>query len=257
MKFFAGSVFWGLIQSPRETFNQFYEKVKIQAVDCNLGAALFRNIRDKLVFGMKDNELRERLLREKALLEKYVVEQIRICELSHIRATAMAGSSGCADVVNRKTFVANGDVSKSVNIDCKNCGSKHTKKNCQAFGKTCHKCGKKNHWQNMCHSGNESYQGRNFNKNKASGSKQLHELQDNVNENFQLGVITVVNASLPSSEVNKIESNNEWIEQLSLNDNIVFSKLDTGAHVNVISECVIQKWSIRPQIHSIPVKIKV
>ena len=33
---------------------------------------------------------------------------------------------------------------------CKYCGKQHLPKQCPAFGQTCRKCGKKNHWANCC-----------------------------------------------------------------------------------------------------------
>ena len=33
---------------------------------------------------------------------------------------------------------------------CKYCGKQHLRKQCPAFGQTCIKCGKKNHWTNCC-----------------------------------------------------------------------------------------------------------
>ena len=30
------------------------------------------------------------------------------------------------------------------------CGAKHEKKKCPAYGKTCYKCGRNNHYQNLC-----------------------------------------------------------------------------------------------------------
>jgi len=34
--------------------------------------------------------------------------------------------------------------------NCKYCGLKHAKRNCPAYGKTCHKCGRKNHFATVC-----------------------------------------------------------------------------------------------------------
>ena len=37
---------------------------------------------------------------------------------------------------------------------CGNCGSKHPPRECKAFGKKCHGCGKPNHFISMCRSRN-------------------------------------------------------------------------------------------------------
>ena len=37
-------------------------------------------------------------------------------------------------------------------FDCRNCGTKQGKKECPAYGKTCHNCHKHNHYKKMCRS---------------------------------------------------------------------------------------------------------
>ena len=36
--------------------------------------------------------------------------------------------------------------------DCNKCGCSHGKRDCPAFGKECHNCGRKNHFSKMCRS---------------------------------------------------------------------------------------------------------
>ncbi|CAB3981993.1 Transposon Ty3-I Gag-Pol [Paramuricea clavata] len=37
-------------------------------------------------------------------------------------------------------------------FNCRNCGTKHKRKECPAYGKTCHRCHKSNHFKAMCRS---------------------------------------------------------------------------------------------------------
>lgn len=246
---FESSIFWSLTQEQSESFDNFYDRVKLQAVNCNFGNALSRNIRDKLVFGMKNHDLRERLLREKNLNENIVVEQSRICELSRIHADKMISvPSQHVEIINKKKTNFNKGANSAKKIECKNCGLRHEVKKCPAFGKTCHNCGKFNHWQSVCLTQKpQRGKGKYVNEMKTSDGE-----NGNLNENeFQLGVITS-----EFEQINEIHKNFEWNEVLTLNNNYVSCKLDTGAHVNVVSNNLISQWSLMPNIFQSTIEIK-
>ena len=43
---------------------------------------------------------------------------------------------------------------RTIKRNCSKCGRNHKFKDCPTFGKTCHKCERKNHFSNMCRSKN-------------------------------------------------------------------------------------------------------
>lgn len=94
---------------------------------------------------------------------------------------------------------------------CRNCGSIHPKGQCSAYGKQCHKCRKMNHYAKMCRS-----------------SKAVHSFQHEPSESH-LFLETVKVES-----VDKIRQSEAEHVTLSLNNQDVRLKLDTGAEVNVI-----------------------
>ena len=50
---------------------------------------------------------------------------------------------------------------KSKNFtDCKFCGCSHDKGECQAYGKTCNHCGRKNHFESKCHKNSSKSKGK-------------------------------------------------------------------------------------------------
>ncbi len=53
---------------------------------------------------------------------------------------------------SKRTFNAKPTNKKEVSdtFDCKKCGKSHKPKSCPAFGKTCNKCNKPNHFANVC-----------------------------------------------------------------------------------------------------------
>lgn len=229
---FASYMFWSyaLKQEEHESFESFYKRVRESAVDCNFQDAKSRHIRDKLIIGIRNHALRERMLRENVLDEKSVVEQCRVSEQSRLHSELMSG------VPNRKPPVASLEVlgskqkQKESNKKCKNCGRIHAPKKCPAFGQKCENCGKLNHWKKVCRSSAVS--------SKDNNRKKVHELQNT--ENQQQFFI---------SELSLGELNNEWIINAEFDGNVIMCcKIDTGAQVNVISKHRFDKLRQKPEI---------
>ena len=59
--------FHNLTKKPQETNRSFMLRVQRQAAKCNFGAALNDNLRDRLVAGVTEPDLKRKLLRESAL----------------------------------------------------------------------------------------------------------------------------------------------------------------------------------------------
>lgn len=100
---------------------------------------------------------------------------------------------------------------------------------CPAFGKTCNKCGKCNHYAKCC-------------KTRNTGTK-VHTLEENTETFFVDSV--------------KVCSNNkdEWIVPLTVSGTIVPFKLDTGAQVNLISEKEYKTLRQKPKINTVKIKV--
>lgn len=60
-------------------------------MDCNFQESKSRNIRDKLLIGIRNHALLERLLRQNVLDVKFVVEQCRVSEQPRIHSEMMSG----------------------------------------------------------------------------------------------------------------------------------------------------------------------
>ena len=122
-------------------------------------------LRDKLVFGIRDSKVRERLLHEKNLsLEKTdeicrshetMVQQIRVVSDAGL-SVADAGNVNAVSKKPKRGKRRRGRGSRNANTrgnSCEFCGREHDlakRENCPAFGRSCNKCGKKNHFANVC-----------------------------------------------------------------------------------------------------------
>lgn len=232
---FASYMFWSpaLKQEDHETFESFYKRVRECATDCNFLEAKSRHIRDKLIIGIKNNSLRERMLRENILEENSVVEQCRVSEQSHIQSEMMSGLSIKQTPITSLEVLRSSKVShQENNKKCRNCGRKHAPKKCPAFGQKCENCGKLNHWKKVCRSSTAG--------SKENKSKVVHDLQDNRVNQPQFFI----------SELSLGELSNEWVMNAEFDGNVIVScKIDTGAQVNVISHDRFNMLRQKPKIN--------
>ena len=123
-------------------------------------------LRDKLVFGMRDNKVQERLLREPRLTLAKTDEICRAAENldTHMKTTTLTyGASTLVNAVKSQDYQKDNQSSqgnqavpdkqriplnKSDTSECWYCGCKHELRKrelCPAFGKLCNKCHKPNH----------------------------------------------------------------------------------------------------------------
>ena len=75
---------------------------------------------------------------------------------------------------------------KSQYTDCKFCGHSHNKGECHAFGKTCHNCGGKNHFESNCKSkrGSSKSESKHDSRKRPNGARKnkcscrVHEIHE-------------------------------------------------------------------------------
>lgn len=195
-------------QHDGETFDEFFLELKKLARYCGFGDALNELIRDRIVAGITNNKLRERLLGTTNLTMDMAVEKARTFEETHVQSQAMSktatATTSSIDEIRmkrqhvryrshrddrrsneRKSDHANsgnrynnngndrghtnrdGSTNTHTNEDdgrseasrhsndgrqskCTFCGFSHRPRSCPAYGKTCNKCSRKNHFEAVC-----------------------------------------------------------------------------------------------------------
>ena len=186
---------------------------------------------DKLVFGIQDSKVRERLLREKNLSLQKTDEICRAHE-TMIQQMKVVGGAGIGDTdpsdVNafskkpkREKKARRGRFPRGADSrvkTCDFCGRMHDvskRENCPAFGKRCNKCNKQNHFANVCFGSAP--------KPSQRGSR-VHYLEDEFSDEV-FGVQEISAVTLDDSQLVtlKLESGNYLRFQP-----------DTGAQCNVV-----------------------
>ncbi|GFU56860.1 uncharacterized protein TNCV_2437391 [Trichonephila clavipes] len=101
-------------------------------------------IRDRIVLGIKDSGLQERLLRENNLNMEKSIEIVPEAEASREQIRNMKYDTAT------KNFMKENQNKPKIQYNCKKCGGKHKPRECPAFGKIWAKCKKKNHFAAKC-----------------------------------------------------------------------------------------------------------
>ncbi|PAA68329.1 hypothetical protein BOX15_Mlig030097g1 [Macrostomum lignano] len=223
--------FWLRNQMEGESFSDWYVAIKEMASRCNFerccGKCAECQIRDKIVMGLRDHSTVEKLLEEGSEL---TLERAKtICESmesSKKNCTAMKGETSTISAVRRVSSYkkakqtaaadvrqAGGPAQRSQIVAkhpiCKFCGREHErgKEKCPAWGKSCTKCGKANHFAKQCRNGKP------------------HKTSDNMNSIF--AATKTENSEIASSCVRLSVKTDDGVR-------VIPALTDTGAFINAI-----------------------
>ncbi|XP_012941040.1 uncharacterized protein K02A2.6-like [Aplysia californica] len=213
-------------------------------------------LRDRLVLGVLDNELSQRLQLEATLTLKSAIETARHFELvkGQVSSQRQLGAAVTVDTVRygqrgysspahprgrggRRTGTHSqhrgSHASPSTFSNCSNCGRGHVQNNCPARGKTCRKCGKRNHFATVCH----------------SSSRNVNQITESETPSFFLGAVDRDSDSNVVTDVNFGEvSEPPWRVTLNLGRRATSFKIHTGADVSIMSKAVYDRLSPRPKM---------
>lgn len=206
--------FFNRLQQEGEKFESFLTDIKKLSQTCEFGTLLDRMVRDRIVLGIKDKVLQERLLRIEDLDLQKAIDCCRAAEVSKAQARNLQGDKAEIDSLQKKkkhqkfNKVKGKETSK---FDCRRCGTKHGPRECPAYGKKCNKCSKLNHFAVSC---------------KVKKVKEITE-HANVDAESKDSSFCIDNI-----EIGNI--NTRWYETVKIGENNIKFKLDSGSDVNVI-----------------------
>jgi hypothetical protein len=221
-------VFYCRKQEQEERFEHFLTDLRRLAKSCDFKISEEEMIRDRIVLGVNNKIVQEKLLAIDKLTLQRAISVCRSYEatMSQMKELHGQGQELKIDVVKQKSnqkTQKEPTTKKNEIFKCKRCETKHKAGECPAYGKKCHKCGKLNHFQIACK------------------TKQVHNIDqdENEEEEDQLYVGTI--------RINKIgkkqKEKDSWYEQIEVEGQKVKIKLDTGADTNLIPLKIFQKIS--------------
>ena len=158
--------FWNRNQNASEPIDQWVIDLRSKAAKCEFGMFESDMIRDKVVFGVRDECIKERLLREADLTLNKALDVCRAAETSkqHIEAmgvtqtqalsvhTMQARKKGChhSKAIRMPKQSSNDKREYTHTSARKYCGKSHAPRQCAAYGKLCRKCGGPKHFASVC-----------------------------------------------------------------------------------------------------------
>ena len=145
-------------QESGETYDHYRTALRKIAENCDFQTITPDEIlRDRLVFGIRDSKTRERLLRASDLTLKMTDEICRSAEsmVAQMRVVEDSAASTVSVVKEQKSKPTAGGQGNRRGKECWNCGRKHDfqkRESCPAYGETCTRCHKLNHFAVKCRS---------------------------------------------------------------------------------------------------------
>lgn len=204
-------VFFSRAQGPSETIDAYVTDLKNKAKDCEFGNLCDSLIKDRIVCGIRDDQVRARLLREADLS---LARAIDVCRASEITSTQMKALHEEVEVHKlsiTKPYKKGDSSTKDSTMnsvkkfDCDRCGYKHEQNKCPAFGQICRKCEKKNHFAKKCRANIKP-------KNKKMHTlEQKQDSDDNEAEELFVGTIEMRSIkAVKMTNVTKIDGLRNW-----------------------------------------------
>ena len=128
--------------------------VKHKAKTCEFGNLKESLIKDKIVSGIRSDQVRGRLLRDANLTLENAEAICRATERSEAQLKLIKEDQETVNAINysRKNNMDNKTRNLATEGNCSYCGRRHPPRKCPAFGNLCHNCGKRNHFKSVCRS---------------------------------------------------------------------------------------------------------
>ncbi|UYV83251.1 hypothetical protein LAZ67_23000294 [Cordylochernes scorpioides] len=219
-------------QGESEPVEEFITNLYVLAENCNYGILKEEMIRDRLVVGVKNFNLSEKLQLESELTLEKAIQIVRQSESvkNQQKAFRQDTENRNVDAIDKKggrngtffqktrmkgtkTYISNFPKnhqgwSYNEKRKCFRCGyyQGHSKEQCPAKDAICNKCRKKGHFAKVCH------------------TKTIQEVSSSQNNAF-IGIV---------GEQDNAED--KWCEVIKVNDQPIKFKIETGADVSVMPE---------------------
>ena len=143
-------------QTENESIDQYVTELRTLASTCKFENLKDGLIRDRVIWGIRNQALKERLLREASLTLKSAVNICRAAEAltdsPHANIDELNQSVKQSYQHRNYSAQQRNESSTGRLFNCGNCGQQHAAKSCPAYGKRCNNCHKIGHFAKLCRS---------------------------------------------------------------------------------------------------------
>ena len=234
-------------QKETESFNSFLSSIKQLAKSCKFGDLKNELIRDRIICGLKDPDLKKLLLKKPNLTLEKAVDICKIHETTTNQVKKMDVKDDANDddniVINaidqgkkqfknvhtrsfdrRKSYERYDRNRKPIDTmkNCNACGYMQNPNNCFAYGKRCNYCKKLNHFTAMCKMKRNNYKIR-----KITDDDEKSVSSDSDDSHFMGSlIVSSVEKNLRKKKANTIK--------IKINGKSLKVKADTGAEASIL-----------------------
>ena len=227
--------FWSRDRHEDETIDRWLTELRTKAATYGFGDQKDELTRDKIVFGVRDGRVKERLLREANLTLQSALDICRAAETSTYQAKMMTRDATRVEIDSMSrssqrtcrpipTKAAEKAWKAKKTAPCEYCGGYHAPRQCPAYGETCVNCHKCNQLSKVCQQGAKSGYKRSKAVNSSSEAADTQIDTDDSDDSLLMGVLAIGTVAV----------NDGRTEKLSLGPTTMKLKLDTGARANVL-----------------------
>ncbi|XP_040074126.1 FYVE and coiled-coil domain-containing protein 1-like [Ixodes scapularis] len=216
-----------MCEKPEQTIDEFLTELKLRDQKCDYGAQENRLICDRIIIGIRDVALRERLLREPSLTLDKIISTCKAAEISkkkhvndiqktedEVRVDGLYRQPSSFRAAQRSYRPSGPQKDQSSNrqqISCSRCGTYHEPRNCPAYGKRCLSCGNYGHFFRICNQTQQKTYG--YRRVSAEEETSNSSMNNDRNETIHLGGITI--GPLPSTKATKFAQTGTELERRS------------------------------------------
>ncbi|UYV72243.1 K02A2.6-like, partial [Cordylochernes scorpioides] len=216
-------IFFKRMQLKEESISDYL--VKCLASSCNFGNFLEDSLRDKMVCGLYNAKIQNRILSEGDISLAKVIEIALSMEAAEKNTKLFHLEQGedCVDKLRMERKVE----SNFQNGKCKHCGKLH-KELCRFKEAMCFKCNKKGHIASICWSSR-----RNLRQHQNQPGN-IHQIGDQEEEEGY--VQKIISVTIPEYKINFASSDPPYLMELKVEGNFIKFEMDTGSGLTLISE---------------------
>ena len=228
--------FHSRVQLSGESVEAFVRQLYELAENCDFGAQKDEQMRDRIVIGIRDKQVSQKLQMKSDLTLRTAIEMARHCEL--IKTQNTDGGKGAEQVDDVKSVRKTGNrrmgnlakINKTEKKGaCKRCGRNHAgREQCPAKGKKCLKCNKTGHFAAACYS--------------KAAVQEITEADEE--DTMFLGSVELKQ----SKDALLVEDEPPWRTTLTLAGTPVSFKIDSGADTSVMTEATYETLENKPKL---------
>jgi len=249
------------MQQPGESIDAYVTDLRAISNNCEFGTLQDGLIKDRIVVGITNNSVRAQMLQKSALTLEQAIDMCKSVEQTQAHMSTLNDQTTASmDQVrtHQTTFL------------CRRCGKTHQPRSCPAFGQTCSKCGRKNHFASKCRTQqttrNQSSEeppaasargGQRQNKGRKKKKKKKPQTQVDVEsaseDDSRSDYETLFVGDLKDDTC---EYDTEWHVDLRVNGSGKHRyKIDTGAKCNVMTQKTYKGLAKRPKLMNSGVRL--